>query len=281
MEEAQSLVKKYLSSERRIKRLSKEHDKVVEDYNEQDNKVRAYYDDLESELNKRKSAERDKLEEEKVKKVDEIRAEQDQEHLNIAKVEEILNFFYIKERLERGDFEVFKDQDIKGYRYGGEAFVQVMGTIIETPLLKLVAVINENRKPKNKYTLSIVGLCAFGERELPRPHTYGLDISLNVGSRYFHVASVIAEKPTIEELKPLWEKKNGAISDFLRRYAEIEADYYDTIKTYKKGDFKEVFFWACKSCGLSMTEREYRGNSWRENKCPRCDKIQESKEDGE
>jgi len=261
------LVIEYLESEKQIRSISQERD----DFR---GKKEKEITDLKWEVYEPKIR---ALEEERDEKVSEINEESNARvrsltekiaELNetVEKVERVLSF--LKPTRKSAEWLDFDESTVKAY---GD-YCEKIGTFYRDDFLKIVAYIAENRKPKNKYTLALVGRCFFKEKQMKFPYSYGLD--LNIFGQGLTVAIHITDKPTIDGAKTYFTKNKEKILKLtMEKYQEVKKEYLDVRKTYTTDDFKELIAYRCLECGFFYTEREANRISRIESSsCPNCEK---------
>jgi len=101
--------------------------------------------------------------------------------------------------------------------------LSVIGSLSDTSTLVLDVVLAENDKPKNKYSLVIVGNSAF-RSILEPPHYYGAPF--NTFGERCDIESGIRDFPTKEELQAWFAKnKMKILADYIKSHTETEAEY--------------------------------------------------------
>lgn len=266
-----TVVIEYLESEKRISSLSQARD----DFREKKEKE---ITDLKWEVYQPKIR---ALEDERDERVAEIRKESESKqlesnekiaelHKTIEKVERILSFLKPTAWKEKKNAEWldFDESTVKAYHY-----CEKIETFYKDEYLKIVAYISENSKPKNKYSLTLVGKCFFTEKQIKFPYGYGLDLA--IFGEGFTVAVPVIDKPTIEEAKAYYTKnKEKILKPTMEEYQAVKKEYLDVIRTYTIDDFKKLIAYRCDlGCGFFYTEREERHIARVEgSSCPNCEK---------
>jgi len=194
--------------------------KAIEDKaSEQMRKKDSFYYDRIRKLDDEKYEQLHKIELEKTKKVnllkDDIKLLSD--HIN--KVERILKFIDI---YRNKNTVVDPDFKVEGQYHYGERMPLEIIDVIQKEYLCLKIVVAENRKPKNKYSLCVVGKHIFNDDLLRLPKSYGLPISAFCED----VAMLIKEAPDSAPLKKYYEaSKHKFIDDLLLQYEAVEQEY--------------------------------------------------------
>lgn len=261
------LVIEYLESEKQISSISQARDDFREKKEKEitdltldyEPKIRALEDERDERVAEiRKESESKRFESDE--KITEL-------HKTIEKVERILSF--LKPTWRSAEWLDFDEGTVKAYR---DRYCEKIGTFYRDEYLKIVAYIAENSKPKNKYSLTLVGKCFFGEKQMPFPYAYGLDLA--IFGEGFTVAVPVIDKPTIEEAKAYFTKNREKIlKPTMEKYQEVKKEYLDVIRTYTIDDFGNLIAYRCSECGFFYTEREARHISRiEESSCPNCEK---------
>jgi hypothetical protein len=112
---------------------------------------------------------------------------------------------------------------------------------IKTPYMTVNVYIYENDKPKNKYTLAVLGYSFFANNDdlINLPKCYGLglmDLSANI--RF-----AIKDNSSINELKTYYLKqKEKILGDLLKKHAYVEKEYNAVLKNYNTPEW-ELLYW--------------------------------------
>ena len=255
------IIKDYKSSEREIKRISKERDRIVD-------KGKNEQADIAEECRKKIRV----LENERDERVeiiegqlsaiwDKSRAEIDDLHKAIDKVERVAYFLGVD---LNGDLTI-KNTEIKAYR---DRCIENAGYIFDDLLLKIKVFIAENGKPKNRYTLTAFGRSVFGEPAIKFPYSYGLP-TYETGA--FCLKTPIKCFPTIGGACAWLEKNRGGLfSGTIEAYRAVKKEHKEALDTYTIADLEPVMSHHCKKCGKFLTRRQAESYSLRDDKCPEC-----------
>ena len=259
--EAGSLVKRYIESGRQIQTIRDESDKRIQEKNDW---ISLFREDCYQQV---RQLERDR--DEKLRAIDNEKRINEQSakeriaklYEDIVKVERILDFLRLGTRKRNVDFD---ENEIKNYRDG---YIEPLGVVYQDEFIKLVALVAENRRPKNKYSLCVVGKSIFPEKDLTFGYSYGLDIDISRNG--FGIAVHIRYAPSVEELKVFFSK--GVLRPQIEHYKGVKAEYQETLRMYKVDDFRNIIKFRCKKCGYFLTEKdiEKEGRRW-DRKCPKC-----------
>ena len=112
-----------------------------------------------------------------------------------------------------------------------------------TDHLKLACYIAENRRPKNKYSLVIVGLCRFGKHDskiLKLPYDYGsnlyhseINFDICVDVKYFSSMELAKQYHQTHKIGQI-------LNSFLVEYYAVLEQYQEAISAYSISDFVEI-----------------------------------------
>jgi hypothetical protein len=117
-------------------------------------------------------------------------------------------------------------------------------TLVRDQYKNIQVFIVRNKKPINKYTLTIQGISLFHNRLdhiLPERNSYIQSIDENTNIR-----QTLKEAPTVEALQKWYDKnKAGLLKDFLKDFlvahAEIEIQYEEAKVLYKRSEWKALY----------------------------------------
>jgi len=271
MEASISLVKAYQDNREKIKEISEQRDKFQEQEKEKIYKFKhKYYEKIRA-LEKERDNKSEVLENQKDAKKEKANKEISERHKAIEKVERILYFLGLDTGLKTKEWLNFDEKTIHVSR---DREIGLIEKFYQDEFLKAVIVIYENDKPKNKYSLVVVGRCRFGGQsedrhilELPRAYTcvYTKD------NGYFNIEIALKDLPTVEELKIYLEKiKRKLLKDFMYEYQTTKLELLEVKEKYKIDDFKKIIKYRCKKCDFFLTEKDAGNYSINDNKCPRC-----------
>ncbi len=138
------------------------------------------------------------------------------------------------------------DEDIELSQYA-EPYQEALGYLYDDDYLKAKAFIIGNRKPKNKYSLVIVGKSIFSKSIIKYPYSYGIDI--NNWGRYFALQIIIKDASSIADLKSYYIKHQATIlKETITEYESVKTEYVEAKQTYSTDDFAELITWQCPQC---------------------------------
>ena len=160
------IIKDYKKSEREIKRVTKECDKIEESGKAEQSGIYEKYREKMRTLEDKRSAHLRKIENRINSTRNKSQAEIEELHKAINKVECIAYFLSV---------DLNKDLTIKNteIKAGRDRHIESAGYIFDDLMLKIKAFIAENRKPKNKYSLVAFGKSVFSEPVIKFPYEYG------------------------------------------------------------------------------------------------------------
>lgn len=228
-----------------LEKFRAESSKETDKHNELGHKIYDKYNGLKRHLEGQENLERDLID----KKTEEAQKQISEKSKPYAE---------IKLQIERslGLIEAFKDKnnttfEVYIYSDKDEAgnYISDKRKIILNPIevlrddnfKKIAVYIVRNGKPKNKYSLVIVGKSIFGEGfGLKRLFCYGLAIHETGCSLLWN----IRDRPTIEELKEWYSNNNNKLNplnEYLTKHREIEAEYKEAIKLYELKEWKILY----------------------------------------
>lgn len=222
------LIKQYKENEKEIEKIYNSFDKLEkknkdETYNLKyeiyDKKIRA----LQEERDKKITKLNEQFREIGNKKKEEI----EKLSVHINKVKRILEFMRINK-------EGVRDLNFKAYSYYGypreKNYLKPIDTISDDEFKKIQVFIYGNDKPKNKFSLCVVGMTIFNENILEIPKDY---LHINKEDGYFNIEKWIKDLPTEEELKIYYEKnKDKILKEFLEEHSKAEEEYKEVLDNY-------------------------------------------------
>ncbi len=133
-----------------------------------------------------------------------------------------------------------------------EQYQEALGYLYDDDYLKVKAFIIGNRKPKNKYSLVVVGKSIFPEEIIEYPYGYGMDI--NNWGHYFALQQVVKESASVDDLKAYYSKRrNTILKDTIAEYKKVKAEYEEVKQVYTVADFAELLTWRCPVCNNFLT----------------------------
>jgi hypothetical protein len=192
----------------------------------------------------------------------------------LRQIERILSFLAIKPVPV-----VWEDSAIeapkKSWHGQGESptyFMKPLDMIYDDPYLKIKGFIIENhRKPVNKYCLCLFGRCLFKGRDeddkiLNYPHVWGAP-----GNQiHQQINTVVKDFPTVQSGIDYFNRnRSRLLKDFIHDFIEAKAEYEKIIHTYTLADFRPLFTYECKACGFFLTPMT-EGRYARGETCHHC-----------
>lgn len=157
---------------------------------------------------------------------------------DLVYVNEIIKYLKNKKEIQKFNAEI-KNQKITAYKDKEIIFLNQFRYADD--YLQLLPIIVENGKPVNKYSLILIGSCAFHNFIHLNNHYYNTNLKDTDTLNYI---SVICSKPTKEELIKTCEKKTDGVNFFkfpIDEYNTIKQEYEHAITNYTLDDFKPLF----------------------------------------
>ncbi len=146
-----------------------------------------------------------------------------------------------------------------------EQYQEALGYLCYDDYLKVKAFIIGNRKPKNKYSLIVVGKSIFPEEIIKYPYGYGMGI--NNWGHYFALQEVVKESASVDDLKAYYGKRKDAIlKDTITEYEKVKAEYEEAKQVYTMADFAELVTWRCPKCNNFLSIFDSFANGY----IPKC-----------
>lgn len=248
-------IAEYNQAERELKKIREEENKQDEIFKKEEDVLWTKFNRLEQKLNNQKYKEKHILSRKKEKFKTSIQAREKPHVEKRQEYERILTFMEIHKReTEVKPFKVYYHDYPRDEK--GEVIQKLEGNCycypekIEVPYEPIAelkndkyavikAYITQNDKPKNKYTLSIIGRTIFNEKLLERHYSYGCSYH----EEYANINIWLADRPTKEELLTYWAKhKDQKIIEFLEQHTQIEKEYEEVIKA-TDNNMWEMAYW--------------------------------------
>ena len=227
------LVSTYKKNQTKISELKKSQDKFYEQIKKKYNKIYCEYDDKITALEKQRDKLYHSLEKEGEKANNKAEKKIDYLATPINHVKRIL--YFLNQKQLKLEFDVTKTTTRHGHLELLEQYT--------TDHLKLALYIAENSRPKNKYSLVVVGLCRFGKHDskiLKLPYDWGSN--LHHSEIHFDICVNVKHFSSIELTKQYHQthKIGQILNSFLVEYYEILEQYEEAINNYCISDFKEI-----------------------------------------
>jgi hypothetical protein len=241
------LIKQYKENEAELKKISEQLDKDKEKlqeevydikYKEYDEKIEALKKERDDKIKKLKDSfdkEREQPSQEKKDELSEV----------IKKVGRVFMLFDVIKGDKDTNFKVYnfdyprneKGEIIRDEKQ--EITINPMEVLQDDKFKKIAVYVYENRKPKNKYSLAVIGRTIFSDKYLLyEVRNYGLDVR-EYGA---NIISVLKDMPTQQELLE-WYKKNKAniLKDYLEKHKVVEQEYSEALKLYEVKEWKILY----------------------------------------
>lgn len=263
-------ISEYKQAERELKKIREEENKQDEIFKKEEDILWKKFNDLERKLRKKKDKEYNTHESKKEKFKTQIKNKEIPHVENIWAFKRILTFMEIhKEETEIKPVRVYYydyPRDEKGeviqklegncYCYPEKIEIpyEAIADLKNDKYAVIKAYITKNDKPKNKYTLSIVGRTIFKELLKDQHYSYGTGYH----TEHANINIWLADRPTKEELIAFFErfKKNkNILTEFLEQHAQPEQEYENVIAS-TSNNMWELAYWNSKK---DYYENHYRG----------------------
>ena len=158
----------------------------------------------------------------------------------------------------------YRDKDDNGNYYKDDndnyekrkIFYSPIDTLAQDQYKNIQVFIVRNKKPINKYTLTVQGRSLFYNRLdhiLPERNSYiqGIDENTNI-------RQTLKEAPTVEALQKWYDKnKAGLLKDFLVEHAKLEMLYEEAKALYKRPEWKALYVELWRDNHANRNEDEY------------------------
>lgn len=252
-------IPEYKQAEKELKKIRMEKDKQDEIFKKEEDVLWTKFHRLEKKLNNQKYKEENILTRRKEKFKTSIQArekhhvEKRQEYERILTLMEIHKdepdikpirvYYYDYPRDEKGEVKHIPDgHGNLVYPDKTEIPYEPIALLKNDKYAIIQAYITKNDKPKNKYTLSIVGRTIFKEL-LENQHTYGYGSDYR--DEHANINIWLADRPTKEELIAFFErfKKNkNILTEFLEQHTQLEQEYENIIAS-TSNNMWELEYW--------------------------------------
>jgi len=215
------------NQEERRKTFNKYHTKFIALEEEQDQELNKLETKQDQELNKLET------------KIQQINSDYDKKisELNIPISDTKRIIYFLNQSKVKLNFDVNKTTN----RYGHLELIQECYDVD----LILVSYIAENDRPKNKYSLVIVGMCRFGDHNnskiLKLPYDYKISL-YHDAIQWWSIEKEVKVFDSINSAKK-YHKSNkieNIFKDFFTEYHTIKQEYLKAITTYTLDDFAEI-----------------------------------------
>lgn len=233
---SKNLVSTYKENQNLISELKQLQDEFRLENNNQSSKIRSQYYKKMKALEK----EENKLLNDLENKMREINTNYNNKiselSISLNKVKRII-YFQNQSKIEL-NFDVTKTTN-------RDRYLELIGQYKEPFNIHLALYIAENNRPKNKYSLIIVGMCRFGDHSdskiLKLPYDYGCDLS-HSEIQWFDIAKIVKCFDSIETAKKYCKTHyiQTMLRSFFQEYSQIDTEYTKAISHYSLEDFAEI-----------------------------------------
>ena len=240
------LITDYRDALKQQRKLNKEEGRANDLYETLGSKNWTKYNDLKMHLEEEERKARDIIEENHESAQEKLKERREPYRKIIQQVKRIISLIGIAREKYNTDFEVYiySDKD-EGGNYLTEKrkiFLTPYEILADDEFKKIAVYITENNKPKNKYSIIIIGKSIFGYSEnlgLLDFRYYGVQCN-NTGN----IARTLKDLPTVEELKGWYSRNKNKLTllnEYLAKHTEVEAEYMKAKLLYKSKKWKIVY----------------------------------------
>lgn len=242
-EDANAMVSQYKKNKQEIASLKESQEKLEEEQKEKISQISQRYCDTIRELEKQQYLETGKLQDQ----IDTAKEKTDSAISELSKIKATLDrvIYFLKQQQKK--FDCTPLDEITNHSKHLELIEKY-----QDKCMSIHMYIAENRRPKNKYSIIIVGKSKLGSSNrddsiLVLPHSYGVDLhcqNADILSDVKHFTSVDGAKK--------YHKTHGiqkVLKEFLEKYNDVKSEYEQTCKKYSLDDFattlheKFVAYW--------------------------------------
>jgi len=232
---ADSLVEVYKKNETEIDRLSKMRDEEGKRYEAEARKIHDWYWRKTRALEDRKDNDLYAIQKERTRLEDVVSTRIETLYQPIKQIKRILTFLRMETEELTIDDEKLKQKDVS-WR---ETYFEPLGYLIDDDFLKVRLYITDNSRPKNKFTLAVVGICGFPDSIIEWRHGYVHD--LDTWHVPHNIVMELKVAASIEELKIFLNKRREHLISLIKQnYDEVKAEYLEVISTFKLEDFEDL-----------------------------------------
>ena len=246
--------KEYKKALQNLKVIDKKDDKQKKIFNKEHEKISDKFWKLEKTLNSEKQNVLESLREKRKQFENKIEKEKEPFCLQISEFKRVINFMeLIKDSDKSLDFDVYyygykKDnqgKEITHYKTkeGNWKYLEKdkipyepIAVIKNDEYASIKAFIVDNGKPKNKFSLVVVGKTIFNEKLCKKNYDYGCHFR----SYRDNINSLLRDAPTKEELLTYFEKiKPNILKDYLEEHKKVEQEYKEAIQRSNRTNQKQ------------------------------------------
>ncbi len=238
-------VEQVFSRQMKIDSLSQEKNKVKDIMTTEINKVEREYSDRIWDMENEKQKKLRLLETAQETFVNGMDGRIAEQNGLILRVQRILEYF----RINTGKVLTI-DDTLNLSRYAFQ-YQESLGYLLDADMMKIKLFIVGNRKPKNCYTLALLGKSAFGEELIKLPKSYGLDISSGDG---WDIEEGLRDAASAEELKEFATRRRDTIlKPLIEEYRKVWKEYVNVKQTYQLSEFEQLICFRCPDCNNFKT----------------------------
>jgi hypothetical protein len=233
--DSSAMVSQCDKNEKEITSLKETQENMEKEKREQINEIATRYNETIYELDKQKHIETDKLE-------DDIDYAEKETHQKIEKLSEAkttLNRVLYFLKIQNKKLDSTPLDKIKNYR---DRYLEIAEKWNDENM-ELHLFIAENDRPKNKYSVIVVGNSKIGSSDrndtiLVLPHSYGVDID----AWNLDILSDVKHFPSINDAKKYLKTHNiqSILKEFFVQYDIVKSEYDSVISKYTLKDFEDI-----------------------------------------
>lgn len=249
-------IQEYDEAKNQLKIISEKEKKEWKLLGDDEKKIRDKIWELEKKIRDKKYQAEKEIDIKKEKLKNQISNEEEPHQRKVAEFKRILEYIdIIQDKDKTLDFEVYDygyPKDEKGevkrvlkegcwcYPEREKIFYPELSTIKDDEYARIKAFIVENRKPKNKFSLIVVGKSIFPEFIVQREREYGI----HANTTNDNIRLSLKDAPTKEELVLYFGKhKSTILKDFLNEHEKAEQEYRDVADIITKNKDYILAYW--------------------------------------
>ncbi len=239
----------YKKALQNLKVIGKKEEKEEKIFEQEKYNVYDEFSKLEDNLRERKRKAEDKIRRKEEKFKYGISKEEEPYCKQVSEFKRVISFMgIIKDKDKNLNFEVYYydyPKDKKGEKDYSKEREKIpykeIATIKNDEYALIKVFITDNRKPKNKFSLIVVGKTIFNADVLKRRHYgYGIDCLSNGDN----IKQTLKDMPTKEELLTYFEKhKSNILKEYLEEHKKAEQEYIEAIEKTKDNKKWEIAYY--------------------------------------
>lgn len=227
------MIAEYRENRKIIAKLNNQVDKKREEADQATQKIRSKYQAL-----------KNKLHEEETKEMDDIATVFNEEKSKFEQVitekrkiiDQVKRILLLKKIAKKHPNPCF---EVKSYR---DKDIEVIESLVKTSCIDLRVYVYGNSKPKNKYTLAVIGnsiFVDFDHKLIDLPCFY----SLGLNDHQANVRIWLKDNSTVESLKEYYHKNKGKLlNEILAKHAKLELEYQAVQKNNNTQEWEQLYW---------------------------------------